>query len=695
MSFETRSDRAPRRFLPLVAIVAPLVAMVSAAWTRQDAPAAAPAAPAAPSAPTTVPQEAPAAPHVPGQGVVVEGAVNPYTFEPSEPESGHADAVRELLEPMGPDAIEWFQHVQTLSNPFFEGRAPGSRGSELTHEYVEFWMKKAGLEPAFPSDPGSKSWTSYRQEWTLPGETAEVVASSFGAGAETLARGKDYEVMGSSGEGTVTAPLAFAGYGIEEGPDGYTSFAEGADFTGRVVVLFRYEPLNEEGKSRWAPRRFSEQSPIVRKLTAVTKRKPAGIILVNPPGAVDGRSGLESTDSSAFGPMLGVPFMQLSQEAAGALLARADPQGRDLLALRRAADDGSQKSFLMRDEVTVTMVTDLDEGGTKASNVGGVLRGRGALADQWVVVGAHLDHVGMGMFGSAPRFRGQLHPGADDNASGTAALLVMARRLGEWSKSDAAPADMRSFLFLGFDAEESGLQGSREYTRNPTLSLDSINAMINLDMVGRLRNDELTVAGVGTAEGFLDVIRPVMESSGLTVHADPSGRGPSDHASFYAVGVPVLFIYTGSHGDYHRPSDRGHTVNPAGAVKVVELAESLVQRLGTESKKLVFAKAERTAGRDRGYARVRLGIQPGLLEDDQAGVKVEAVSDGTSAADAGIQPGDILLAWNGMALENTTAMMEQLRSHKGGDKVMVRIKRGDQTLDLEVILKESQQRRPE
>lgn len=663
-----------------------------AAEQVQDAPAP----PAAEPAPAVAPSRGPEQDAAPSNGEVIEGAVNPYTFEPVDPASGNANAVRNLLEAMGEDAIEWFQHVQTLSNPFFEGRAPGSRGSELTHEYVEFWMKKAGLEPAFPGEPGSQSWTSYRQSWMLPGGAVEVVGAGVTIGDRTLERGVGFEVMGNSGAGTVVAPLGFAGYAIEGGPDGYESFDEGADLSGRIAVMLRYEPLDDAGHSRWTERRFSEHSAISRKIASLMRRNPAAVILVNPPGAIDGRTGLESTGTSAFGATIEVPFIQLSQDEADRLLTSADPQGRGLMELRKAADSGSQRSFNMRDDVTVAIHADVRQGGTMASNIGGVVRGRGALANEWVIVGAHLDHVGYGEFGTQPRYRGQLHPGADDNASGTGALLVLARRVAEWAKSSEAPPEMRSFLFIGFDAEESGLRGSREYTRNPTLSLDSINVMINMDMVGRLRNDELTVAGVGTAEGFLDRLRPTFEASGLKVHADPSGRGPSDHASFHAVGVPVLFLFTGSHREYHRPTDRGHTVNPAGAVRVIDLADALSRQLATDPRKLVFSSATQIAGRDRGYARVRLGIQPGMNEGSDHGVKVEAVSEGTSAADAGIEPGDILLAWNGTLLEGTANMMEQLRNHQPGDVVTLKVQRGERTLEIDVTLKASQARpRPE
>jgi len=680
------TTRAVRAF---GSIAAALVLLPFATALAQDSAPPADAAPASAqdSAPASKDASTESASQDAPRGQVIEGTVNPYTYVPVE--SGAGIDLRAYFESLGRDAIEWNQHVLTLSNPFFEGRAPGSRGSDLTHEYVEFWMKKAGLEPAFPAEPGSESWTSHRQPWTLPGGTVEVRSARASIDERELVRGEDYQVLGNSGSGTITAPLAFAGYGIEEGPDGYTSFTEGADFDGRIVILFRYEPINAEGKSRWAPRRFSEHSAIARKMTSIAERNAAAIVLVNPPGAIDGRKALEATESSPFGAKRAIPVIQLSQEAADALLQSADAKGRGLEALRQAADEGVVLSFDMQPERTLALDIEVGVSGTPASNVGGVLRGKGSLANEWVVIGAHLDHVGFGGPGSGSRTSGRVHPGADDNASGTAALLVTARRLQQWMASDESPADARSILFLGFDAEEIGLLGSKEFTRSPTLKLDSIQAMINLDMVGRLRNNELSVAGVGTADGFLDLIRPTFEASGLTVRADPSGRGPSDHASFYAVGVPVLFVFTGSHKDYHQPSDEGHTVNTEGAVKVINLTEALAKQLTTEPQKLVFASTNRAATRDRGYASVRLGIQPGLVEAGDAGIRVESVSPGTSAAEAGIEPGDVLLAWDGTLLESVSDMMEQLRGHKPDDVVTMRVLRGEETIELKVTMKAS------
>jgi Zn-dependent M28 family amino/carboxypeptidase len=339
----------------------------------------------------------------------------------------------------------------------------------------------------------------------------------------------------------------------------------------------------------------------------------------------------------------------------------------------------------------VSLETKLSSGGTPTQNVGGVLRGKGSLADEWVVVGAHFDHVGYGYFGTSPQYTGQVHPGADDNASGSGAMLCVAQAMADIYGGKDAPKDARSILFLGFTGEESGLRGSRWFVEHPTIPGDKITMMINMDMVGRLRSDDLSVGGMNSGKGMIDILRPVFERSGLTIHADPSGRGPSDHASFYGVGVPVTFIYTGNHDIYHTPKDKGYTLNPEGAAKIVALAADMATTMATRPEKLEFqSDGGKTA--DRGYAAVRLGVMPSMSEDDRTpdmpkGVLVDGVSAETSAADAGIAKGDVLVTWNGEAIETTGAMMTKLRSHKPGDVVKVKLWRGGKDMEVDVTLR--------
>ena len=681
---------------PSIALLA--LALQAPAAPAQDAPAALAEAPSqdAPAPVKDAPSEPPAGPKV------IEGAVNIYSWGPDD-RSKAVEAkdinLRKVFEDLGPVATRWYQHALTLSNPFFEGRAPGLRGSEVAAEYLEFWMKDMGLEPAFPErgtdgvTPKDGPWKSYRQHFTLTGGAPKVEEASMSvAGGEALERGKDWSVLGISGNASVDAPVVFVGYGIEEGQDGYTSFEEGTDLEGKVAMVFRYEPLDERGRSRWATRRFSEFSAMTDKVKALVDRKAAAIVLVAPPGARDGRTALEDVATSRWGRPLDIPMVQVSEAVAEDILKRGMPEGGSLMDWRKKADEGTVKAVALGDGAKVAISTKLSTGGTPAQNVAGVVRGKGKLADEWVIVGAHFDHVGFGYFGTAPQYTGQLHPGADDNASGTSAMLCVAQAIADLYGGKDAPADARSVLFMGFDAEESGLRGSRWYVEHPTVPGDKVSMMINMDMVGRLRSDDLSVGGMKSAKDLVEILRPAFERSGLTIRADPSGRGPSDHASFYGVGIPVAFIYTGNHDEYHTPADKGFTLNPEGAAKIVALATDMVQLVAMRPEKLEFQGSE-GATPDRGYAGVRLGVMPAMGGDEDRapgapkGVLVDAVSADTSAADAGIAKGDIITSWNGEALDGAGAMMGKLRGHKPGDVVKVKVWRDGKDVELEVTLR--------
>ncbi len=639
--------------------------------------------------------------HVEAQpkGQIIPGTVAIYDYDPAAADGdGH---LREYLENLGTEASQWYQHVMTLSNPFFEGRAPGLHGHDMATEYVEWYMTEAGLKPGFPNlnadgsvlgggDATSADWVSYRQPFELPGSGPKVISSEVTIGGKTLVANDDYSVLGNSGSGSVTAPVVFAGYAIDEGQDGYTSFGPGsdADLKGKIALIFRYEPLDAEGKSQWDTRRFSAHASAAAKFESISNRGAAGIIMVLPPDCARGAKGLASTATSRFGERVDIPTIQLDEADADAFLKGADSQGRSLMDFRKLADSGEVKTLALASDKPVTITVETTKGVTETANLGGVLPGSGALADEWVIVGSHYDHVGYGYFGADPRNRGTLHPGADDNASGTSAMLVLANRIAKEYAADDAPADKRSILFMAFSAEESGLEGSDFWTKHPSLPTDKVNAMINLDMVGRLRNLDLAVGGTGTAEGFMDKLTPIFESSGMTIRADPSGRGPSDHASFDKVGIPVLFLFTGVHGDYHKPSDFGWTVDPRGAKHVIDLAGDLIDLAATNTPKFVYTKPARGAGQDRGLAKVRFGIAPAYT-DSSKGLKVEGVSEGTSASEAGIKEGDVILTWNGDELNGAGDLATFLRKHEAGDVVTLTIERDGKTIEVPVTLKAS------
>jgi hypothetical protein len=644
----------------------------------------------APAGSASGPAAAPAAP----SGRMVEGGGSLHAFRPEETaEAAPAAAAANLpavLEQLGPDGTTWFQHVQTLSSPYFEGRAPGTSGIEHAAEYLEFEFRRLGLEPAFP-DPDAaddSTRTSYRQpfDFPSPSPSVEVHRGDLRLGDHALTHGDDFIVFGNSAAATVTGPVTFVGYAIADGPDGYTSFDEDTDLTGRIALLLRYEPLDEDGKSRWSPRRFSPRAGIAPKMRAVAERGAAGILLVNPPGAVDGAVGLE--DEALIGRFarrpLEIPVMQITPEAADLVLAAAGDAFGDLASWRTRADAGEVTTADLPDEVEVTMETDLSVAARLATeNVGAVLPGRGDLADEWIVVGGHYDHVGYGYTGSMPGNAGRLHPGADDNASGTAGVLVTARRLATRAEGDEP---RRSVMFLAFSAEEAGLHGSRYFVEHPSIPLDRTSLMVNFDMIGRLREDTITMQGTGTAAEFEEILPRHIEPSGLTVVASAGGSGPSDHSSFNAREIPVLFPFTGVHEDYHRPTDEAWTVNPVGALEVLDLVESIVVEVSERPEPLTFVKTGGTGQIRRTGARVRLGIMPSYQADLETGVLVEEVSEGTSAAAAGIEAGDVLMSWNGEAITGGRRLFELLSQAQPGERVQMGIQRGEDEIVLELIL---------
>lgn len=631
-----------------------------------------------------------------------------------------APTIHEALAGASPDALLYLQHVTTLSNPFFEGRGTGTEGNRLAQDYIEFTFKRLGLTPAFDEvntlADGTEVVTrhsSYRQPFpfstTAEATTQELsVGGAAGAEAETFVAGQDFNVLGFSGTGRVEGPVAFVGYSIGEGPDGYTSYPHDEDLTGKIALLLRFEPMDEDGVSAFTGGRWSGNAGLIGKIEAAVDRHAAAIILVNPPGASDPREGeLETAESTARYARRGleIPVVMMSMDAAGTLLERVDPQGRSLAELRAIADKG-ESGVLDLSAAKVTINAAVERKAANSRNMGAILPGRGALADEYVVVGAHFDHVGRGYQGGRdPSQYGTIHPGADDNASGTSGMLLAAEKLSRAYAALPPEAEVRSVLFLGFSGEEIGLVGSHYFADHTPISADDMLLMINMDMIGRLR-ESLEVQGVDTAEGLKDLLLPDFQASGLTISYTPGGTGPSDHTSFYNIGVPVLFFFTGLHREYHTPADVASLINVDGAARIVDLVTNIVLDLADNSDRLQFVAAGRgqrprmpesdgdedpaqASGPSRMDIKVRFGIAPAMYGDAVPGVLVGDVSPGTSAAEAGVQPGDRLITWNGVEITDIRAWMAMLVKHEPGDVVQVGLERDGSEITLPVTLKAS------
>ncbi|MGD9689600.1 MAG: M28 family peptidase [Phycisphaerales bacterium] len=687
------------------------------------------------------------------------GHAEPTTGEPSRAGAGGTALLAAFAE-LSPEERTYLHHNATLSNPFFEGRAPGSRGNELAAEYCAFYFRTLGLEPIFsprtepvaenagdeqaagsaksaesgtvpatvvvaPSPSPAGAALAFEQPFPAGSRlvlTDQILQATVGSGEPmTMALGTDFVVTPQSTDGEATGEAVFVGYSIERGPDDYSTYllpdgkdTDEADLNGKIALVLRLEPKNEHGKSKWAGGEgaagggrgegggdgpaWSDNARLAGKLRRAVQRGAAGIVVISPPGADDPR--LERLDdlrtaARSMGRVQEVPVVQMSIAAAAKMLATA---GADLESLTRAADERGSISHLPNLKLHLRVGTRQER--TMSNNVGGLLRGRGALADQYVVIGAHFDHVGYGAFGSRDaQGQGKLHPGADDNASGTAGMLLAAEILSRQYEQLPESASVRSIIFVAFSAEEGGLIGSRFFARNSPVPTSSIYAMLNMDMIGRLRDDlGLEVSGVATAEGFKNLIQPILDSFSTKVGTLPGGAGPSDHASFYAAGVPVLAFFTGFHADYHMPSDQFHTINTPGAVRVVRLVTALATMLAGRHEPLTFTRArgpssardlggDNPTGQTRTTFRVQFGIRPGTYEDDKPGVPVGDVTEGTSAAEAGIKTGDRLVRWNGEDIEDIRGWMRMLRAAAPGDIVHVVVIRNGEELTIPVTMR--------
>jgi hypothetical protein len=415
---------------------------------------------------------------------------------------------------------------------------------------------------------------------------------------------------------------------------------------------------------------------------------------VNPPGADDRRA--DALFNSAQRMVDDVPVFMMTPEAAEQLLNGESTKPRSIEDWRTLADTGEGGTIDIED-VMVTMMGRREVNKLYGENVLGMIEGRGDIADEYVVIGAHIDHLGMGDFGSneGPSGKGKFHPGADDNASGVAALIMLAESLQ--TAYDEAPEDMplRDIIIIAFDGEESGLHGSRFYVNNPAQPLDDLNLMINFDMIGRIENDRrLSISGTGTGKGMSEWAKPLFAASSLEIVESEASTGGSDHSEFLGKGIPILFAITPFplHNDYHTSRDTIDLINFEGGTETVKLFHELAYSAASSPEKMEFSSPRRNGGdsnavraRPRNMPKVQLGIRS-TTDEGEPGLRIVFVTDDSSAALAGIEVGDRMVRWDDSELRDRSVLIDQLRKHEPGDIVNVMVIRDGKEQSIEVKL---------
>jgi aminopeptidase YwaD len=579
----------------------------------------------------------------------------------------------------------YLDEVRYLASPELKGRATGSPELEKAALYIAGLFKSFGLKPA--DGKSATSLSSYEEAFpvTLGAHDGPGTRLRFREPEETrnLNPVDDFKPIGFSSNGKFAGSVVFAGYGITNKEKNYDDY-EGIDVKDKLVLILRHEP-NEIPNN---PHGLSSHATFAEKAVNAKMHGAKGVILVNDIYAHDPgvRNDKLTPISLGEGPTdAGILFVHVKDEFAEKWI---HDEGQDLHALTdEIGRDKKPHSFAMT-KLYVDMDVDIRRDMKTVHNVAAYLPGS---TDEYVVIGAHYDHLGLGDEHSlAPSQIGTIHPGADDNASGTAGVIELARFFAK------QPKPKRGILFLTFAGEELGLLGSEWYVNHPVLPLEKAAAMINMDMIGRIRDGKVYVSGSGTGSTFANLLDEVKPPAPIQADiTEKTGYGESDHTSFTTKGVPVLFFFSGLHGDYHKPSDTADKIDAPDAAKLLDYVADLVTRLAGDPDRPKFIRvAEPTqplssgpgTGGGSGYGP-NFGSIPDFNEPPK-GVRFADVRDGTPAAKAGLRAGDILIEFDGKEIGNLYDFTYALRAHKAGDLVLVKVLRGTQTIEAKVLLTE-------
>ena len=571
------------------------------------------------------------------------------------------------------DATRYLADVKALASPEMEGRGAGTKGIERAAQRVERRYRSLGLEPA--------GTHGFLQPFTVVTGAKMKPDNSLtikgGADPTPLTLNHDYVPISFSSSGTVSARLVFAGYGATAPEFGYDDYA-GVDVKDKVVVVMRYEPEAFAEKS--GRHGLTRHAQLITKAINARNHGAKAVVLLN--GKLgDGEEDLLQKFGSTSGPEdAGIMLVQVKNAVVDGSLKGA---GKSLEEVEmQIAHSGKPNSFAMGTDLQATLKVDIEATRAPVNNVLAYLPGK---TDEYVILGAHYDHLGRGDSNSlAPSQIGQVHPGADDNASGTSGVLELARLLAPLKGQ--LP---RGILFMSFAGEELGLLGSAEWVRHPTHPVDKAVAMLNMDMIGRIKDEKVYVGGVGTGSTFKALLEQDQPQSGFKLEYSAGGYSASDHTSFVSQKIPVLFFFSGLHSDYHKPSDTWNKIDAKDAAHLLDLVDRLALQIdeATERPQFVSVVEDKPAGGGGGGYGPYFGSIPDFGQVE-TGVRFSDVRPGSPAAKAGLKGGDILVQFGDSTIKNLYDFTDALRRSKVGDVVHVKILRDGKPVEADVKLEQ-------
>ena len=609
----------------------------------------------------------------------------PATAQPPKPDEAAVERMRKDL---------FF-----LAGPECEGRGVGTAGLDRAADHVAAAFKAAGLKPGMPDGSYFQPFTMFAFP-ELEGPSTLAFAGPDGKKLEMEAS-IEFKPTGYSSGGKTAGGVVFVGHGITAPNLKYDDYA-GIDAKGKWVIVLRRVPrpeITKDGRfDTTVPAGFdSPYMALAGKLDNAVAHHAAGVLFVSDPVTAGDADQLINFDAHKYAdPPAKMPVLHLKRAAASKLLEAG--LGKSLKDIEAEIDMNLKPQSAELKGWTGTADVGVSRKEIAVKNVVGVLDGAGPLADETVVVGAHYDHLG---YGSGPlsagggKAQGKVHYGADDNGSGTTGLMELARRFGAMKDRRG-----RRLVFVAFTGEERGLFGSKYYCDHPVFPLEKTAAMVNLDMIGRMRvgpgdwlglsqKPRMVVYGTGTGDTFDRTVDAAESRYGLKILKVPGGIGRSDHESFYRKKVPVLFLFTGLHDEYHKPTDTPDRIDFGAMATVVALTEDLVLDEATALARPKFR--EQSGGFEDPLnphpprPGVTFGVRPDYAYTGGDGMRIDGVTAGRAAEKAGMKDGDVIVEIAGVPVRSVNGYMAALAGKKPGDKIEVKVLRGGKKVTLTVV----------